>query len=454
MKNLGQARYLPILAIAYVLLVALSTSAVAADPAEGIVITLPADLSAEQREVLVDALERLGQPVVVDDPAVSPTEDAAVGGLALAIGRFDDAMLAAGQVPSLLDAWWLGLTGTGGLASLLAVVAGAVALAAGLGLEYLVDRLVDGWRQACLTARTQRFAQKLGLALGWFGLEIARARGVRRGLASGRLADPARHGARAPVAGGGGARGDQGAPAAGIGTSGLCAAHPEPAHDRHAGCRRQADLPLDRGARRWSVRPRSAFATCSAGAGATADAVAFLGIMAAAVTLVARLVAFVRTARADPGPDPAQLWQGGRHHARGCSLVGGQLASGVRRGRRPGVSRPAVRRARRGSRRARVGVARAAPDPRAAALRARRYRALIDDLIVERCHGHQACGDRRRPQDLGPGRVRPDHASSSWPRPGAQIRSRARTAASAAASPGRSSTRRRRSWSGGRSGRG
>ena len=78
-------------------------------------------------------------------------------------------MLAAGEVPGLLGAWWLGLTGTGGLASLLAVLAGVVALAAGLGLEYLVDRLVDGWRQACLTARTKRFARKLGLALAGSG---------------------------------------------------------------------------------------------------------------------------------------------------------------------------------------------------------------------------------------------------------------------------------------------
>jgi hypothetical protein len=169
MKNLGRARCFSILAIAFALLLG---PAIAPDAAEGIVITLPADLSPEQRQVLVEALAQLEQPVSVDDPAAPPAESVAVGGLALAIGRFDDAMLAAGQVPSLVAAWWSGLTGTGGLASLLAVIAGAAALAAGLGLEYLVDRLVDSWRQACLTGRPKRFAKKLGLALGWFGLEL------------------------------------------------------------------------------------------------------------------------------------------------------------------------------------------------------------------------------------------------------------------------------------------
>ena len=172
MKNLGPVGYLSICTVICALLLGLATPAVAAETANGIVITLPVDLSAEQRQIMVDALAQLEQPVRVGDPAAAPAESVAVGGLALAIGRFDDAMLAAGEVPNLVAAWWFGLTGTGGLATLLAVIAGAAALAAGLGLEYLVDRLVDGWRQACLTARTKRFTRKLGLALGWFGLEL------------------------------------------------------------------------------------------------------------------------------------------------------------------------------------------------------------------------------------------------------------------------------------------
>jgi hypothetical protein len=150
MKSLDQVRRLSILAIGLISFLAPMALAAAAEPAGSIVITLPADLSAEQREVLVEALGRLEQPVQVDDAVVPPTEDAVVGDLALAIGRFDDAMLAAGQVPGLLSAWWVGLTGTGGLASLLAVLAGAVALAAGLGIEYVVDWLLAGWRTACL----------------------------------------------------------------------------------------------------------------------------------------------------------------------------------------------------------------------------------------------------------------------------------------------------------------
>jgi hypothetical protein len=146
----------------------------AQDAAGGsIVITLPADLSAEQRDALVEALGRLGQPIVVDDPAAVPAaEEGAVGGVAVALGRFDDAMLAATQVPGLIAAWWRGLSDQRGLGSLLAVLAVAVAVAGGLGLEYLVDRLLAGWRRACLEARPTRFAPKLGHAVGWFVIEV------------------------------------------------------------------------------------------------------------------------------------------------------------------------------------------------------------------------------------------------------------------------------------------
>jgi hypothetical protein len=157
---------------ALVVVVCLSVRAetvAAADSAEAaIVITLPADLSPEQRDALMEALGRLPQPVVVADQPPSAEDDTA-GGVALAIDRFDDAMLATGEIPQLIGAWWLALSG-GGLASVLAILAGMVAVAAGRGLEYLVDRLLAGWRRACLEARPDRFAPKFGMrsaGSGW-----------------------------------------------------------------------------------------------------------------------------------------------------------------------------------------------------------------------------------------------------------------------------------------------
>ena len=294
MRRLGPVGCLSICAIVLILLHAPTASVTAAEPAEGIVITLPADLSAEQRAILVDALAQLEQPVRLDDEAAAPAESVAVGGLALAIGRFDDAMLAAGEVPGLLGAWWFGLTGTGGLASLLAVLAGVVALAAGLGLEYLVDRLVDGWRQACLTARTKRFTRKLGLALGWFGLELLGLVVFGTGaVLVGWLILPDTALARLSLAV---------TVLAVIRVRLLLALGHLVFAPRTPNLRminmRDADARL---VCRWIVVLALAAAAAFgirdvlAGAGATADAVAFLGIMAASVTLVARLVAFVRT---------------------------------------------------------------------------------------------------------------------------------------------------------------
>ena len=159
-------------ALVFVVGLSVRAETVAAADGEGaIVITLPADLSPEQRDALMAALGRLPQPVVVADPAPSAEDDTA-GGVALAIDRFDDAMVAAGEIPGLIAAWWVQLSGSGGFASVLAILAGIVAVAAGLGLEYLLDRLLAGWRRTCLEARPDRFAPKLGYAFGWFGLEV------------------------------------------------------------------------------------------------------------------------------------------------------------------------------------------------------------------------------------------------------------------------------------------
>jgi small-conductance mechanosensitive channel len=291
MNHLGQARRLSILTIAIALLLGLMISPAAA---EGIVITLPADLSAEQRQILVDALAQLEQPVSVDDPAARPAESVAVGGLALAIGRFDNAILAAREVPALVAAWWVGLTGTGGLASLLAALAGAVALAAGLGLEYLVDRLVDRWRQACLTARPERFARKLGFALGWFGLELLGLVVFGAGsLLVGWLILPDTALARLSLS----------VAVLAVIRVRLLLAIGHLVFAPRTPNLRMIDMP-DADARqvcRWIVVLALAAAAAFgirdvlAGAGATPEAVALLGIMAATVTLVARLLAVVRT---------------------------------------------------------------------------------------------------------------------------------------------------------------
>jgi moderate conductance mechanosensitive channel len=294
MKNLGQARYLSILAIAFGLLVPPPTALVAAEPAAGIVLTLPADLSAEQRAVLVEALARLEQPVQVDDPAAAPAESVAVDGLALAIGRFDDAVLAAGELPDLLSAWWVGLTGTGGLASLMAVLAAALALALGLGLEYVVDWLLSGWRSACLAVRTRHFAKKLGFALAWFSLEILGLVVFGAGsVLAGWLILPDTPMARLTLA----------VAVLAVIRVRLLLTIGHLVFAPRTPNLRMIDMP-DRDAKlvwRWIMVLGLAGAVTFgirdvlAGAGATAEAAAFLGITAAAVVLVARIVAVVHT---------------------------------------------------------------------------------------------------------------------------------------------------------------
>ena len=294
MRSLGRVGRLAIWAI-FLALFAVSTAPLAsAQSTQSIVITLPADLSAEQRQVLVQALSQLAQPVRIDDPARPAAESAGVSDLALGIGRFDDAVLAAGGVPNLVRAWWVGLTGTGGLASLLAVLAGAIALAAGLALEYVVDRLVDGWRQACLTARPERFARKLGFALGWFGLELLGLVVFGAGsLLVGWLILPDTALARLSLA----------VAVLAVIKARLLLALGHLVFAPRTPNLRMIDMP-DADARlvcRWILVLALVGAIALglrdvlAAAGATADEAAFLGIMAAAVALVARLTAFIRT---------------------------------------------------------------------------------------------------------------------------------------------------------------
>ncbi|MEM7023743.1 MAG: hypothetical protein AAF637_14295, partial [Pseudomonadota bacterium] len=287
-----------ILAIFLAVLTGSSVSAVTAQTSDGIVITLPADLDPEQRDALVDALDRLQEPVQVaagsSDGTVS--DDATVGDLAMVLGRFDDAILAADQVPGLLSAWWVGLSGAGGLASLLAVLAGLLALAVGLGLEYGVDRAVGGWRAACLSAQSTRFSTKMGFAFGWFGLEILGLVVFGVGaLVAGWLILPATPIARLSLA---------------VVVVAVLRARLLLALGHLIFAPKAANLRMipmsDADARmiyRWilvlALVAALAFGSRDVlvGVGASLEAAAFLGILAAAVALAARLVAFMRTRR-------------------------------------------------------------------------------------------------------------------------------------------------------------
>jgi moderate conductance mechanosensitive channel len=294
MKNARQLRLLPTVAIALFCLVGVIAPAAAAERAESIVVMLPADLTPEQREVLVEALGRLARPVEVEDAGAPALEDEAVSDLALVIGRFDDAMLAVGQVPALLSAWWVGLTGTGGLASFVAMLAGIVALAGGLGIEYVVDRLLAGWRNACLAARTTSFSTKLGYALGWFSLEILGLLVFGLGaLLVGWLILPDTRLARLTLA----------VAVLAVIRVRLLLALGHLVFAPRTPNLRMIDLP-DRDAKllwRWilviGLVGAAAFGVRDVlvVAGATADATAFLGIAAALVLLVSRIVAFIRT---------------------------------------------------------------------------------------------------------------------------------------------------------------
>jgi small-conductance mechanosensitive channel len=177
---------------------------------------------------------------------------------------------------------------------LLALLAGAAAMAAGLGLEYLVDRLLAGWRRACLTTRTERFAKKLGLAIGWFGLEIVGlvVFGVGAILA-GWLILPDTAVARLSLA----------VAVLAVIRVRLLLALGHLVFAPRTPNLRMIDMP-DADAKlvwRWilviGVVAAAAFGIRDvlAGAGAGAEATAFLGIVAAAGVLVARIVAFIRT---------------------------------------------------------------------------------------------------------------------------------------------------------------
>jgi len=149
----------------------------ASENTEGtIVITIPADLSVDERAVLVGALDKLQKPVVVE----GESRPAAAGGggesgqvIATVMDRLDVALAASGDVPGGIATWWTSLSATGpGLGSIVVLALVIAAIFAGIGCEWGVDRLLDRWRRQCTDAVPEHFSSRFGYALGWMALEL------------------------------------------------------------------------------------------------------------------------------------------------------------------------------------------------------------------------------------------------------------------------------------------
>ena len=153
--------------------------AAAETPAAGrIVITLPADLTADERAALIGALNQLPRPLVVakEDAAASAADTApADTGSAItgAMDRLDEALEASGALPGVLAAWWSNLSRAGsGFGPIWVVAAIIAAIFGGLASERGVDWLLKTWRQRCIDASPQRFSTRMGFAVGWMALEV------------------------------------------------------------------------------------------------------------------------------------------------------------------------------------------------------------------------------------------------------------------------------------------
>jgi len=144
-----------------------------AEADNSITVTLPADLAAEDRQALIDALGALDRPVRVDGAAAAGAPLAAEGRVTLAMSRWDAALASRGSLPELAAIWWRDLSDAPGSSGRLLVLAAMLAaLAAGLVLEFGVGRLLVGWRQRCLAASPERFSRRAGYGLAWSGLEV------------------------------------------------------------------------------------------------------------------------------------------------------------------------------------------------------------------------------------------------------------------------------------------
>ena len=159
-----------ILVVAFVF--ALGHPAIASEDTQGsIIITLPADLAEEERTALVGALDKLQRPLVVEGDTESARE--AQSAIAGAMEGLDDALAASGNVPTVVGTWWEGLSATGsGSGSLVVLALVIAAILAGIGCEWGVGRLLGRWRRQCIDAAPERFAGRIGYALGWMSLEV------------------------------------------------------------------------------------------------------------------------------------------------------------------------------------------------------------------------------------------------------------------------------------------
>ncbi len=139
------------------------------DSTGSIVITLPADLSAEERSALVGALDTLQRPLLVEGEDPSPTEitGQSESAIAAAMARLDDVLVAAAAVPSVVANWWNGLAAGGtGSGALIALTLILLAVLAGLGCQWMVNRLLGQWRRQCVDTIPERFSARVGLSLG------------------------------------------------------------------------------------------------------------------------------------------------------------------------------------------------------------------------------------------------------------------------------------------------
>lgn len=137
-----------------------------------IVVTLPPDLTSEERQALLEALAALGRPLAAREAAPEDTSAASESQVALAMGRLDAALASWDNLPALASRWWQSLSDQpGSRGSPLVVAAMIVALLIGAALEWSLDRLMEPWRRRCAEARPGRYAARVGYASAWLGLE-------------------------------------------------------------------------------------------------------------------------------------------------------------------------------------------------------------------------------------------------------------------------------------------
>ena len=140
---------------------------------DSIVVTLPSDLSAEERKALIEALAALQRPVSLDQPAAASTGLPPETQVTVAMARWDAALASWRDLPGLVAAWWRGLSAEPGAgATLLVLAAMLVALVVGAACEWILDRLLGRWRRKCSEATPAGFARRAGYGLGWVGIEV------------------------------------------------------------------------------------------------------------------------------------------------------------------------------------------------------------------------------------------------------------------------------------------